>query len=80
MKCYHNRMKILLILTISILFTGCIYFNDRGISNEYYNECHEYYDSMGIYHKKCDPNLIEYKSVENGIKKVYDKAKEVVSH
>ncbi len=73
-------MKILLILVISILFTGCIYFNDRGISNEYYNECHEYYDSMGIYHKSCDKNLIEYKDMSNGVKKVYEGAKEAVKN
>ena len=73
-------MKILLILVISILFTGCIYFNDRGISNEYYNECHEYYDSMGIYHKSCDKNLIEYKDMNNGVKKVYEDIKEVVKN
>ena len=73
-------MKILLILVISILFTGCIYFNDRGISNEYYNECHEYYDSMGIYHKSCDKNLIEYKDMSNGVKKVYEDVKEAVKN
>ncbi len=71
MKCYHNPMKIALILILPLFFTGCIYFNDRGVSNEYYNGCHEYYDSMGIYHKKCDKDLIEYKDVENGAKKAY---------
>ncbi len=72
MKCYHNQMKILLTLAIALLFSGCLYFNDRGVSTRYYNECHEYYDSMGIYHKTCDKNLLEYKDVGNSIKKAVD--------
>jgi len=80
MKCYHNRMNLALILIIPLFFTGCIYFNDRGVSNEYYNECHEYYDSMGIYHKNCDKNLIEYKDVSDGVKKVYEGAKKAIKN
>ena len=68
-------MKILLIFTLPFILTGCLYFNDRGISNRYYNECHEYYDSMGIYHKKCDKNLVEYKDVKNDVKKIYNNMK-----
>ncbi len=80
MKCYHNLMKILLIFIIPLILAGCFYVNDRGISNEYYNECHEYYDSMGVYHKYCDKNMIEFKDVENGVKKVYNSAKEATSY
>ena len=80
MKCYHNLMKILLIFALPFILTGCLYFNNRGISDKYYNECHEYYDSMGIYHKKCDKNLVEYKNVENGVKKVYSNTKKAISH
>ncbi len=55
-------MKTLLITIFIVLnFTGCLYLNDRGVSTKYYNDCREYYDSMGIYHKKCDKNLIEIK-------------------
>lgn len=52
--------KILILAYICINFSGCIYLNDRGISTQRYNECKEYYDSMGVYHKKCDENLINY--------------------
>jgi len=65
-------MKIVLMIIIPLFFTGCLYVNNRGISNNYYNGCHEYYDSMGIYHKKCDKNLIEYKEVKQKIENTYD--------
>lgn len=51
-------------LFILFLFNGCLYLNDRGISTTYYNDCHEYYDALGIYHKKCDKNLINYKELK----------------
>lgn len=28
---------------------------------------------MGIYHKECDENLVEYKTVTDGVKKGIDK-------
>lgn len=48
--------------TLALLFSGCV--NDRGISARYYNDCHEYYDLHGYYHKECDKNLIEFKDVK----------------
>ena len=66
-------MKTILILLIALLFQGCLYFNDRGVSNQYYNGCTEYYDAMGIYHKECKENLVEYKTVTDGVKKGIDK-------
>ncbi len=68
-------MKISIILILPFILSGCIYFNDRGISNEYYNDCREYYDSMGIYHKECDKNIVDYKD----IKKKYDDIKKDIS-
>ncbi len=73
-------MKILLIFIFTILFSGCLYVNDRGISENYYNGCHEYYDSMGIYHKDCKKNIVEFKDVKNGIKKIYNETKKAVSN
>lgn len=61
-------MKTILILLTALLLQGCIYFNERGVSNRYYNGCKEYYDAMGVYHKECDENLIEYKTVTDGVK------------
>jgi len=68
-------MKISIILILPFFLSGCLYFNDRGISNEYYNDCREYYDSMGIYHKECDKNLVDYKE----IKQKYRDIKEDIS-
>ena len=65
-------MKTILILLIALLFQGCLYFIDRGVSGRYYNGCKEYYDAMGIYHKECDENLVEYKTVTDGVKKGVD--------
>lgn len=64
-----TSMKHTLFLIIPlVLFSGC--FNDRGISARYYNDCEEYYDSQGYYHKKCDPNMVEYSEIKSEIKKV----------
>lgn len=64
-------MKKILIIIVPFLLGGCLYVNDRGIDTRYYNDCKEYYDAMGIYHKVCDENLIEYKDIKNGTKEIY---------
>ncbi len=69
-------MKTILFLILPFMFSGCIYFNDRGIDNNYYNQCKEYYDSMGIYHKTCDENMLEYKEIQDGTEKAYDTVKD----
>lgn len=56
-------MKYLLYIVLAFFLNGCLYFNDRGVSTEYYNECREYYDSMGIYHKDCGENIVDYKDL-----------------
>jgi len=56
---YNTPMvKLLLLMLPLLLFLGCA--NKRGLSMKYYNECREYYDLQGTYHKVCDNNLIEY--------------------
>ena len=62
-------MKTILILIPLIFLQGCLYFNDRGVSGRYYNDCKEYYDAMGIYHKECDENIMDYKTVTDPVKK-----------
>lgn len=58
-------------LVISGIFlSGC--FNDRGVSLRYYDNCEEYYDLQGYFHKKCDPNLFDYSDVKEAIKPVQD--------
>jgi len=70
-------MKTILILLTALLFQGCLYFNDRGVSHRYYSDCKEYYDGMGIYHKDCDENLLDYKTVTDGVKKGAKKGVEI---
>ena len=55
--------KALIFIIISLLFSGCLYVNDRGVSTRLYNDCKEYYDATGMYHKDCDENLIDYKDL-----------------
>ncbi len=54
-----------LLLLIPIMFAGC--FNDRGISLRYYNDCEEYYDAQGYYHKQCDKNIIDYSDITKAL-------------
>ena len=56
-------IKYFLLLIVPFLFSGC--FNKTGISAKYYaNECNEYYDVQGFYHKDCkDENIITYKEI-----------------
>ena len=68
-------MKTILILLPLFIFQGCLYFNDRGVSGRYYNDCKEYYDSMGVYHKTCDENIVDYRTVTDGVGKGVDKTK-----
>ena len=60
---------IFLIITL-ILFSGCL--NKRGISSSYYNDCREYYDARGYYHKSCDENLVEFEDVAEGTASAYN--------
>lgn len=64
---YNNPMKkTSFLLLFPILFAGC--FNERGVSLRYYNDCEEYYDMQGYYHKKCDQNLIDYSDITEALK------------
>lgn len=54
-------IRLPLLLIAMLLFVGCV--NKRGISATYYNDCKEYYDMHGYYHKECDKNIIEYEDV-----------------
>jgi len=57
-------MKNALIFTLlGLMLNGCIYLNERGVSGRYYNECREFYDATGTYHKECDENLIDYREL-----------------
>lgn len=64
---YNQTMMnyILSLLAALILFSGC--FNDRGVSLRYYNDCEEYYDLQGSYHKKCGENIVDYQDVKEAL-------------
>lgn len=55
--------KILIYLMIIAIFNGCFWINERGISGQYYNDCKEYYDAAGIYHKKCGENIVDWDKI-----------------
>ena len=51
-------MKTIISLALTLFISGCAFVNDCGVSTQYYNDCTEYYDSMGIYHRECPKNNI----------------------
>lgn len=54
-----------LLLLLPIFFAGC--FNERGVSLRYYNNCEEYYDLQGYYHKQCDKNIVDYSDIKDAL-------------
>ena len=65
MRYNYPMKKHYLLVLFPMLLSGC--FNDRGVSLKYYNNCEEYYDIQGYYHKQCDKNLVDYKEIINAI-------------
>jgi len=60
-------IKIILFILSIVIFSGCV--GKRGVSLQYYNDCQEYYDLQGFYHKKCnDNNMVTYKEVKEDLK------------
>lgn len=52
-----DSMKKLIIL-IAIIFSSCA--SKDGIRLHYYEDCNEYYDAAGVYHKECPNNIIDF--------------------
>lgn len=54
------------------IFLGCA--DKTGISAKYYaNECSEFYDVQGYYHKDCkNDNIITYKEIGEKVSKAVD--------
>jgi len=75
MFCTIMSMKYLLYLLIILLFTGCLYFNDRGVSAHLYDNCHSYYDENGNFIEKCDENLIDYDEAKKSIIEIKEQIK-----
>ncbi len=72
-------MRYILSVLLSLLFSGCLYFNEKGVSGHLYDNCQEYYDECGIYHKECPPNLADYSEIKQGIQESMHEIKESVS-
>ncbi len=54
-----------ILISILIFSSGCIFFNDRGVASNYYNECGHYYNAQGIYYNDCDKNIVDYDELQN---------------
>jgi len=52
-------------IVIASLLGGCVFKNENGFSTKYYNDCVEYYDAQGIYHKRCDKNFISNDKIKS---------------
>ncbi len=52
--------QILFFSALAEMLGGCVFLNDRGVTTKYYNECKEYYDATGVYHKECPKNIIDW--------------------
>ena len=52
--------QILLFSVLAAMRGGGVFLNDRGVTTKYYNECKEYYDATGVYHKECPKNIIDW--------------------
>ena len=60
-------IRISFILLVLLIFSGCV--SKRGISLKYYNDCQEYYDVQGYYHKNCDDEgMLTYKEIDEAFK------------
>jgi len=60
-------IRIFFLVVTLVLLGGCV--GKRGISLKYYNDCEEYYDVQGYYHKKCDDEgMVTYKEVGDAFK------------
>lgn len=73
MRYNHFMKKHYILVLLPILMSGC--FNERGISLKYYNNCEEYYDLQGYYHKQCDKNIVNYQEVIDTIQPTQNPAR-----
>ncbi len=69
-------MKYFIYLQLILIFQGCLYFNERGVSTHLYDNCHSYYDIDGNFIEKCDKNLIDYDEAREGLIEIKDEIKE----
>ena len=71
-------LKIILLSVIAIIFSGCA--NKHGLSSTPYDDCKEYYDFQGYYHKDCgEKDIVSYKAIGEAASKAYDSAVDTVT-
>lgn len=51
-------MRKIAVFVVAWMLGGC-FVNERGISNRFYDDCKEYYDAVGIYHRECPKNWVD---------------------
>lgn len=65
-------IKITLLAITALIFSACA--NKHGISLQPYDDCKEYYDFQGYYHKDCgSKDIVSYKEIGESTGKAYDK-------
>ncbi len=67
---YNRDMREIIFILIILSLQGCLYFNDRGVSANLYDNCRSYYDKDGNYIETCDENIIDYSEAKEGIKEI----------
>lgn len=70
-----NRLTALLIGSFALLFSGCLYPNECGISYNYYDKMGTHYDSQGNFIERCpDGNLVDYEDAIKLYDEIYEGA------
>jgi hypothetical protein len=54
-------MRVVVALILPLLFSGCVYFSDRGAGLSQYPDCKEGYNAAGEYYHECEEGFISYK-------------------
>lgn len=49
-------MRVFLFVFLAFILASCV--NKNGLHSSYYSECKEYYDVLGVYHKKCKNDIL----------------------
>lgn len=62
----HYTIYLLTLLLAAFIFEGCL--NAQASSYSLYENCNEYYDSRGFYHKDCKKNKLDKRKLKKSLK------------
>jgi len=62
----HYTIYLLTLALIAFIFQGCL--NAQAPSYSLYENCNEYYDSRGFYHKDCKENKLDKRKLRKSLK------------